>query len=290
MGSGKIRIGLSGWSYPGWRGDFYPKRLPQKEELAFAATRFPTLEINGTFYGLSTPKTMKAWYQSAPGDFVYAVKGSRFITHNKKLNDTDEPLANFMASGILELREKLGPILWQLSPKIRFDPERMDRFLASLPHDLDGVADLARKATLARPRAAERIGANHRVRHAIEPRHDSFFVAEMVQLARKHRVALAFSHTSIWPYTEEVTAGFVYLRLHGPRALYSSGYTRAELEGWAERITLWSHGSEPDDARRLTGLIPPRREGRDVYVYFDNDSGGHAPRDATALIDLLGRG
>jgi uncharacterized protein YecE (DUF72 family) len=290
MGSGKMRIGLSGWSYQGWRGDFYPQGLPQKQELAYASSHFPSLEINGTFYGLSTPKTMRAWYQTVPDDFVFAVKGSRFITHNKKLNDVGEPLANFMASGILELRDKLGPILWQLGPSLRFDAERIDRFLALLPRDLDAVADLAGEATMERASARDRLGANHRVRHVIEPRHESFFVEEMASITRRHGVAIAFSHSSAWPYTEELTAGFVYLRLHGPRALYASGYTGAELEEWAERIRAWSSGSEPDDARRITERDPPRRKHRDVYVYFDNDSGGHAPRDAVELISLLAPG
>jgi uncharacterized protein YecE (DUF72 family) len=287
MGSGKIRIGLSGWSYKDWRGDFYPDGLPQKQELAYAAARFPTLEINGTFYGLSTPKTMRGWYETASAEFVYAVKGSRFITHNKKLSDVDEPLANFMASGILELREKLGPILWQLGRNLHFDAGRMDRFLAQLPRDLEEVAVLAGEATLKRPSTTERLGANHRVRHVIEPRHESFFVADMARLARRHNVAIAFSHSSAWPYTEELTAGFVYLRLHGPGAPYSSVYTRGELEGWASRIMSWADRSEPEDARRLTDLEPPKRKHRDVYVYFDNDAGGQAPRQAADLIRLL---
>jgi uncharacterized protein YecE (DUF72 family) len=290
MGSGKIRIGLSGWSYQGWRGDFYPEGLAQKQELAYASSHFPSLEINGTFYGLSTPKTMRAWYQTAPKDFVYAVKGSRFITHNKKLNDVDEPLANFMASGILELREKLGPILWQLGPDLRFDAERIDRFLDLLPRDLDAVADLAGEATLERASARARLGANHRVRHVIEPRHESFFVEEMASIARRHGVAFASSHSSAWPYIEELTAGFVYLRLHGPRQLYSSGYTSSELQEWAGKIRAWSSGSEPEDARRITERKPPKRRHRDVYVYFDNDSGGHAPRNAMELIGLLAPG
>lgn len=288
MMAGKIRIGLSGWSYQGWRGDFYPRGLAQKDELAYASARFSTLEINGTFYGLSTPSSYRTWYETAPTDFVYAVKGSRFITHNKKLGDIDEPMANFLASGVLELREKLGPILWQIGPNLHFDPERVERFLSSLPRDLDQVANLASKATLGRSGTFERLGSNHRVRHVIEVRHESFFSEPMVRLARRHRVALAFSHSSAWPYTEEVTAGLVYLRLHGPRRLYSSGYTRSELEEWARRVTRWAEGSEPEDSRRITDLDPPPRKGRDVYVYFDNDSGGHAPRDAAALREILG--
>ena len=290
MGSGKIRIGLSGWSYEGWRGDFYPQDLPRGGELDFAAARFPTLEINRTFYSLVEPKTMRAWYQAAPDGFRYAVKGSRFITHNKKLKGTDGPLANFMAAGVLELKEKLGPILWQLGTNLHFDADRIDGFLSSLPGDLDEVADCARKATLGLPPAGERQGVNHRVRHVIEARHESFFVPEMVRLARRHNVALAFSHSSEWPYTEEVTGGFVYLRLHGPKAVYASAYTSAQLEEWASRIRLWATGQEPDDAKRITDQAPPRRKRRDVYCYFDNDSGGHAPRQAAQLIKVLARG
>jgi uncharacterized protein YecE (DUF72 family) len=194
-----------------------------------------------------------------------------------------------MASGILELREKLGPILWQLGPYLRFDAERLDRFLALLPRDLDAVAAMAAEATLERASARDRLGANHRVRHVIEPRHESFFVEEMASIARRHGVAIAFSHSSAWPYTEELTAGFVYLRLHGPRALYSSGYTRSQLQEWAGKIRAWSSGSEPEGARRISERKPPPRKHRDVYVYFDNDSGGHAPRNAAELIRLLAR-
>ena len=287
MTSGKVRIGLSGWSYKGWRGDFYPEGLSPRRELAYVTERFPTLDVNGTFYSLSTPNAMKAWDDTAPKGFVYSVKGSRFITHNKKLGNVDEPMANFMASGILELKEKLGPILWQLGGNLHFNAERVDRFLALLPRDLDDVAATARKATLDRPHSAERNGGNHRVRHVIEPRHESYFVEEMVDLARRHGVALAFSHSSVWPYTEEVTAGFVYLRLHGPRKLYSSGYSPSELERWAERIQAWTRGSEPEGAERITDRDPLRRSGRDVYVYFDNDSDGHAPEDATRLMKVL---
>ena len=290
MGSGTIRIGLSGWSYEDWHGDFYPEDLPRDDELDFATARFPTLEINRTFYSLVDPKTMRAWYRSAPNGFRYAVKGSRFITHNKKLKGADGPLANFLAAGVLELKEKLGPILWQLGANLHFNAERVDRFLASLPGNLDDVADRAKKATSGRPSVVERQGANHRVRHVIEPRHESFFVPEMVGLARRHKVALAFSHSSKWQYTEEVTAGFVYLRLHGPNAVYASAYTSAQLEEWARRIRLWAAGLEPDDAKRITDRAPPRRKRRDVYCYFDNDSGGHAPRQATELIKILARG
>jgi uncharacterized protein YecE (DUF72 family) len=286
MAAGKIRVGLSGWSYRHWRGDFYPEGLPHSEELAFVTRQFSTVEINGTFYSLTTPKAARYWYETAPDGFVYAVKGSRFITHNKKLGDAEEPLANFCASGILELREKLGPILWQLGPDLHFDPERVDRFLTLLPRDLKAMAVAARTSTLDRPSSTELIGENHRVRHVIEPRHESFFVPEMAALAHRHHVAIAFSHSSVWPYIEEVTTDFVYLRLHGPRALYDSAYSPAEMRRWAERARVWSEGSEPEDAVRIAGEAEPRQR-RDVYVYFDNDGGGHAPRQAEELIDML---
>lgn len=262
---GKIRIGLSGWSYPEWRGDFYPENLPHGDELAYAAERFPTLEINRTFYSLVKPKTMRAWYDATPYHHRFSVKGSRFITHNKKLANIDQPVNRFLKSGLTELKHKLGPILWQLGPNLRFDPGRLEGFFERLPR---------------------RLGAQ-RLRHVLEPRHESFFVPKMARLARDHGIALAFSHSSAWPYTEELTAGLVYLRLHGPRELYASPYTRQELEGWARRIEAWATGSEPDDAIRMTDLDPPPRKARPVYVYFDNDSGGHAPRQATDLISLL---
>jgi uncharacterized protein YecE (DUF72 family) len=268
MANGRIWIGLSGWAYKHWRGDFYPPDLRQADELSYAAARFPTLEINRTFYTLVKPRNMRDWHDRVPRDFRFAVKGSRFITHNKKLGDIEEPMARFLASGLVELREKLGPILWQLGPNLHFNRDRVEQFVAALPRKL----------------------GNRKLRHAIEPRHESFFVPALARIAREHNVAIAFSHSSSWPYTEELTAGFVYIRLHGPRTLYSSAYSPRELEGWAHRIEAWAAGTELDDARRLTDLEPPPRKRRDVYVYFDNDSGGHAPRQALDLINLLDSG
>jgi uncharacterized protein YecE (DUF72 family) len=267
MPTGKIRVGLSGWSYKGWRGDFYPDDLPQDEELSYAAGRFPTLEINRTFYSLVEPRTMRTWYEATPYHLRFSVKGSRFITHNKKLADIEGPMERFLASGLADLKHKLGPILWQLGPNLRFDPGRVEGFLSGLPRKL----------------------GERRLRHVLEPRHESFFVPEMARLARDHDVALAFSHSSEWPYTEEVTSGFVYLRLHGPRELYASAYTGSEMERWARRIERWADGSEPEDANRITELDPPPRKSRSVYVYFDNDSGGHAPRQAAEMISLMAR-
>lgn len=280
----RVRIGLSGWSYAEWRGDFYPAAVPRGEELAYAARAFDTLEINGSFYSLRRPSDYRQWHDAAPRGFQYAVKGSRFITHNKKLADVKTALANFFASGVLELREMLGPFLWQLPANLVFDRERVERFLGMLPRDTNALAAMARRHDR-RVSGRSRLtpDRNRRLRHVLEPRHESFFNPGLARLLRHHGVALAFSDARDWPYTEEVTAGFVYLRLHGPDEPYGSAYDDRALDRWAERIRLWRQADQPADARRITGRAPPPRKGRDVYVYFDNDKHGHAPRNASAL-------
>jgi uncharacterized protein YecE (DUF72 family) len=280
----RIRIGLSGWSYNEWRGDFYPSDLPRARELAYAATAFDTLEINGSFYSLRRPSDYQAWRAAAPHGFLFAIKGSRFITHNKKLRDIGTPLANFFASGVLELQEMMGPFLWQLPANLAFDEGRVERFLKLLPHDTNSLAALARRHDR-RVSGRSRLtpDRNRRVRHVLEPRHESFFTPAAVRLLRRHGTALAFSHARDWPYTEEITAGFVYVRLHGPDEPYASPYEADALDRWANRIRRWQQAEQPDDARRITDRTPPVRKARDVYVYFDNDQHGHAPRNASLL-------
>lgn len=284
---GKVRVGTSGWSYQEWRGDFYPDDLGSDRELTYAAERFDTLEVNGTFYSLTDPSTCRHWHDSSPADFVFAVKGSRYITHVKRLQDMERPLANFFASGILELGEKLGPILWQLPPNMKLDTDRLDQFLSSLPSDSSEAADRAREHDDRVDSVSYGPGTNHRQRHVLEIRHPSFFRPETATLAKRHGVALCTSHSSEWPLTEQVTAGFVYIRLHGPEEIYSSDYTDDDLKRWAQRIETWKTGGEPDDSERISDLGPPPRKGRDVYVYFDNTAAGHAPRDASRLQELL---
>ncbi len=282
-----IRIGVSGWNYPEWRGDFYPDDLPWKDQLSYLGDRFDTVEVNGTFYRLLKPSTFRSWYRSVPADFTFAVKGSRFITHNKKLRDAESPLANFFASGVLELDDKLGPILWQLPPRLRFDAGRLDEFLGLLPGDTDAAAALARHHDDRVHQVSFDPGGNRRIRHVIEVRHESWLCDEMVSIAGRHRTAVAFSHSTRWPYTEEVTADFVYLRLHGPGDVYAGPYGEERLRHWAARIERWHEVDRPEYADRPTDSAPPPWNGGDVYVYFDNDSGGHAPRDALALRTLI---
>ncbi|GAA4331417.1 DUF72 domain-containing protein [Pigmentiphaga soli] len=288
---GDIRIGISGWRYAPWRKVFYPAGLAQRLELQYASSVFPTIEINGSFYSLQRPASYADWYASTPPGFVFSLKGPRYITHILRLRDIGPPLANFFASGLFELREKLGPILWQFPPSLRFDPERFGAFLAALPRDGDQALELARRHE---PRMEGRnslraLGARP-LRHAVEIRNDSFLVPEFPALLRRHGVALVVADTAgKWPYEEDVTADFMYLRLHGDEELYASGYSDQALERWRARIAAWAAGTEPDDARRIGGRARRRpAAGRDIYCYFDNDVKVRAPFDARTLALKLG--
>ncbi|MBO9662892.1 DUF72 domain-containing protein [Dokdonella sp.] len=281
----EIRIGISGWRYAPWRGVFYPPGLVQRRELEFAATRFDSIEVNGSFYGLLRPEYYARWYAQTPDDFVFSLKAPRLITHLHRLRDIEEPLGRFFASGVLGLGEKLGPLLWQFPPRMAYDETRWKDFLSMLPKDTDAARDCAR-----------RIGADvdstpprRRLRHAVEIRHPSFRDEGFIALLRRHRVALVVADTAgRWPYLEDVTADFLYLRLHGDQELYVSGYTDAALHRWAARIERWAGGGEPDDAVRVSAkpAAPARR--RAVYGYFDNDVKVRAPFDALRLRALLG--
>ena len=285
---GKVRIGTSGWSYDSWRGDFYPSDLRRGRELQYISRRLDTVEVNGSFYSLLRPETYESWYSEVQDGFVFAIKGSRFITHNKKLVDVETPLANFLASGVLALRERLGPIVWQLSDALRFEANRIEGFLGMLPHDLKEALRLARKHDhRVEGRSYLRVERNHRIRHAIEVRNESFFVPEFVRIARRTGTAIVFSDAADWPYIEEVTAGFVYVRLHGHTETYASGYSGKSLDAWSERLQTWHRGDQPTGAHTITDLNPPQRQERDVYVYFDNDQRGRAPHDACDLVDRI---
>lgn len=267
-----VRVGISGWTYAPWRGVFYPAGLRQADELGYASQRFSTIEINGSFYSLMRPTSYAAWQRATPTDFVFAVKGGRYITHFKRLRDSRTALANFFASGLLALGDKLGPVLWQLPPQLRFDPDQLERFLELLPSDLRGVERLAREhdQRLAGRALVEARSANRPVRHAFEVRHESFLDQRFTTLLRRYGVAVCVADAAgLYPLIEEVTADFVYVRLHGAERLYVSGYGRAELASWATKIRAW------------------RRRKRDVFVYFDNDVKVRAPFDALNLARLL---
>ncbi len=287
--TGTVRIGISGWRYGPWRGDFYPAGLSQARELEFASRCFPTIEINGSFYSLQHPRSWRQWYESTPRGFLFAVKGGRFITHMKRLRDIERPLANFFASGVLGLREKLGPFLWQFPPNFRYDPERFASFLELLPRDTRAALALARRRDARmHGRSLLSIDANRRLRHAVEIRHESFLTPHFARLLRRQGVGLVVADTAgKWPYVEELTAPFLYLRLHGDKEIYASGYTEAALRRWGKRIEAWARGSQPADARRIDATLAVRHVPRDVYLYFDNDIKVRAPRDALRLMQLL---
>jgi len=267
-----IRIGISGWRYDPWRKVFYPEGLPQRRELEFCGRHFPTVEINGSFYSLQRPEYYEQWYDETPEGFLFAVKGSRYITHMLRLTNIEKPLANFFASGILNLRDKLGPFLWQFPPMFRFKPERLDAFFRLLPRDTEQALALARRRDarmIGRSRLA--IDAKRKLRHAVEIRHPSFMTSEFVRLLRRHDIGLVVADTAgKWPKMFHVTADFVYVRLHGDIKIYTSGYSERALASWARRIRQW------------------HRDGRDVYVYFDNDVKVKAPFDALNLMAKLG--
>jgi uncharacterized protein YecE (DUF72 family) len=284
-----IFIGISGWRYAPWRKVFYPEDLTQKRELEFASRALPTIELNGSFYALQRPGSYLSWYEQTPPDFVFSIKATRYITHILRLENIEAAMANFFASGLLVLKEKLGPILWQFPPSFRFDAELFERFLKQLPHDTEAAVRLAEKRD-ATMHSREYIKADQQrpLRHAVEIRNRSFEAPEFIALLRKYKVALVIADTAgKWPDNEDITADFTYLRLHGAEKLYASGYTDKALDHWAARIDAWSKGSQPEDAKLVSEEPPSQRKSRDVYCYFDNDIKVKAPFDARKLLRRL---
>jgi uncharacterized protein YecE (DUF72 family) len=284
----QIRVGLSGWMYKGWRGRFYPRGLAHRLELAYAAGRYGAIEINGTFYSLQWPESFRRWHDETPDDFRFAIKGPRFITHMLKLRNVRTPLANFLASGVLGLEKKLGPILWQFPAAMPYDEARFEDFFRLLPRNTGAALALARGHDhRLRGRTWLRVDARRPLRHAVEIRHDSFRSPAFIRQLRRHRIALVVADTVDWPLLMDVTADFMYCRLHGSEQLYVSGYGEADLNRWAARARAWARGGEPRDAVRVLPRSAMRPRGRDVFVFFDNDAKVRAPPDAAALQALL---
>lgn len=272
MPRGDVRVGISGWTYAGWRGDFYPQGLRQRDELAYAASRLTSIEVNGSFYSLQRPSSYATWHDATPADFLFAVKGGRFITHMLRLQDVATPLANFFASGVLRLEAKLGPLLWQLPATLEYDAGLLRDFLALLPRTTSEAAALAAQhdAKVPEDRTWTTTDADRPLRHALEVRSDTFVSREAMDLLCRHDVACVLADTAgRWPLLDEDTSDFRYVRLHGDAELYASGYSDRALDRWAERVAVWAG------------------DGRDVFVYFDNDAKGFAPWDATGLLERL---
>ena len=244
---GAIRVGIGGWVFPPWRGSFYPPGLRQAEELAYASRQVTSIEINGTFYRTQTPASFRKWHDETPDDFMFSLKGPRFLTHRGELASAALYMQRFFVSGFLELGRKLGPILWQFAPTLAFDAADFAAFLALLPAELGGRS----------------------IRHVVEVRHDSFRTPAFLDLLRERRVAVASVHDQKYPAFEDLTADFAYLRLRRCSEKHETGYPPAELDEWASRLRAWS------------------AQGHDCFLYFINGAKIRAPHAARALIERL---
>lgn len=283
-----LRVGISGWNYEPWKGSFYPKNLPSKDELSFASRKVNSIEVNGTFYSQQRPSSFQRWYDETPKSFVFSIKGPRYITHIRRLKEIEVPLANFFATGILKLKEKLGPIFWQFPPSMLYRPEIFEEFFKLLPRTSKEAVKLARKNDghlKEKPFLKNELDIN--LRYAIEIRHPSFENPDFIDLLRKYNIALVFADTAgKWPYMEEVTSDFVYLRLHGDEDLYTSGYSDASLKWWSERVKCWMKGREPTNPMKITENKIKHHK-RDAFIYFDNDVKAFAPFNAQDFFNKM---
>jgi uncharacterized protein YecE (DUF72 family) len=261
--SGQIRIGVGGWTYEPWRGTFYPPTLAHKRELEYAASKLTSIEINGTFYGSQKRESFVRWREETPAEFTFALKAPRYATHRRALSGAGPTIERFLGGGVLELKDKLGPINWQLMPTTKFDPADCEDFLKLLPKTHEGRT----------------------LRHAIEVRHDSFRVAEFVDMARHYGIAIVIAGDSGYPRIADVTAPFVYARLMGTQPGEPLGYSPTALDVWAKRARCWAAGDTPND---LEALAPDRGgpSDRDVYLYVIS---GHKVANPAAAQALIGR-
>ena len=263
--SGQIRVGIGGWIYAPWRGTFYPKGLKQADELAYAASRLTSIEINATHYRLQSPASFRKWAAAAPDGFKFSVKGPRLVTQQKVLAETGSFIKRFIGSGLAELGDKLGPVLWQFAPFKRFDREDLARFLDHLPRELDG----------------------HTLNHVVEARHASFGTPEFVQLLRDAGVGAVFTEAEDFPSIADLTSDVVYARLQRGDDSLPAAYPPAELDQWAKRARLWAKGGVPEDLPLVDAAHKPEAKPRDVFIYFIHEGKLRAPAAARALIERL---
>ncbi|HEX7682151.1 MAG TPA: DUF72 domain-containing protein [Trinickia sp.] len=261
----RIRVGIGGWTYEPWRGPFYPADLTQKRELEYASRKLTSIEINGTFYGTQRATSFEKWHDETPEDFVFALKAPRFATHRRVLAEAGDAIERFFSSGLLALKDKLGPINWQFAPTKQFDAEDFDGFLKLLPKKVDGRA----------------------IRHAVEVRHESFRHSEFISLAREHGVAVVVAGDSDHPQIADVTGSFVYARIMGTVEEESLGYSGQALNTWAVRAKRWAAGGQPDDLRSVEQAAP-KPTPRDVYLYVISGYKTSNPAAAMALIERIG--
>ncbi len=261
-----IRVGVGGWTYEPWRGTFYPAGLAQRRELEYASRRLTSIEINGTYYGTQRAESFARWREETPEGFVFSLKGPRFTTNRRVLAEAGSSIERFLASGVMELKEKLGPINWQFLPTKRYDAADFEAFLKLLPSHVEGRS----------------------VRHVVEVRHDSFLVPDFIALLRAYGVAVAFADSDAYPAIPDITASFAYLRLQRSAREAETGYSREALDAWAGRARVFSDGGIPND---LESIGAPeqgdRPRPRDVFIYLINGFKPKAPAAAMALIERL---
>jgi uncharacterized protein YecE (DUF72 family) len=260
------RVGVGGWVFAPWRGTFYPPGLPQSRELEYASRHLTAIEINGTFYGSQKPASFRRWHEETPEDFVFSLKGPRFATHRRELGEAGASIERFFTSGVLELGDKLGPVLWQFPAATRFDAERFAAFLALLPASIEG----------------------RKLRHVVEASHASFAAAAFIDLLRKHGVALALVDAADRPAVFDLTADFVYARLRRSTEEEPAGYPQSALKTWAKRFETWAAGGEPKDLPRIHAKPAPAAKVRDCFAYFIGGAKMRAPAAAQALLQNLG--
>ena len=263
--AGQIRAGMGGWTFEPWEGTFYPEKLPKKQQLQFAARQVPTIEINGTYYRGQTPETFAKWAADTPENFVFSVKGNRFVTNKKVLGEAGESMRKFWDTGVHELGDRLGPVVWQFAPTKKFEPEDFEAFLKLLPEKTGGVA----------------------LRHVLEVRHASFAVPEFVALARKYKAAICYAHHHEYPEIADVSADFVYARLQKGEDSVPTAYKPKELDRWAAHAREWAAGGQPDDLPLADPASRPKKEPRDVFVYIIHEGKIRAPQGAIALMERL---
>jgi uncharacterized protein YecE (DUF72 family) len=259
-----IHVGIGGWVFAPWRGEFYPKELPQARELEHASRKLTSIEINGTFYRTQKPESFRKWAQETPDDFVFSVKGPQFATNRRVLAEAGSSIERFFASGVLELKSKLGPVLWQMAPTKKFDPEDFAGFLALLPPRLEGRA----------------------IRHVVEVRHASFLVPAFIDLLRKFSVAAVVVESDKHPLIADVSSDFVYARLQRTSESVKTGYPPKALDTWAKRAQAWEKGNAPDDLATIVDTAAPKTK-RDVFIYMISGAKVRAPAAAMALIERL---
>lgn len=288
--SAEIRIGMAGWIYAPWRGSFYPKGLTQKKELEFASRKVNSIELNATFYGGQRPESFAGWDQETPEDFKFSIKGAQRITHIKRLKDIEEPLAYFVSQGFLRLGAKLGPILWQFPPNLKFDAMKFDNFFALLPRSCKAAAEFAKTYDAWRGESSwMEMEENREIRHAVEIRNPSFASEEWIELLRKHHIALVLADTEKSPALTDLTADFVYCRLHGEGEMNKSGYHPDVIGKWARRVVAWSRGEDVEDGKKASTKAAETRASRDVFAYFASEFKERSPFDAMNLQQEVAR-